>query len=164
MAGMIRGAGYCTNRGCADYSIRIFLPGPGEKFNCSTCGQEGRVERERGTSAGNSDIYNEVRVDWSFDSEHGCYRSITRIKDDSIRGRHGVYTLQSPLIDSEEKALKVAQAILKNLNRCRGPMRRSAYRSVRPSRELKLVNAKTRRPDRGSTSYLMTSRRAIEAC
>ena len=35
-------------------------------------------------------------------------------------GRNNVYTLQSPLIKTEKRALKVAEAILANLNRYRG--------------------------------------------
>jgi len=34
--------------------------------------------------------------------------------------RNNVYTLQSPLIKTEKRALKVAEAILANLNRYRG--------------------------------------------
>ncbi len=42
------------------------------------------------------------------------------MRDESLWGRNNVYTLQSPLIKTEKRALKVAEAILANLNRYRG--------------------------------------------
>jgi hypothetical protein len=42
------------------------------------------------------------------------------VRDESLWGRNNVYTLQSPLIKTEKRALKVAEAILANLNRYRG--------------------------------------------
>ena len=48
------------------------------------------------------------------------YREIAIVRDESLWGRNNVYTLQSPLIKTEKRALKVAEAILANLNRYRG--------------------------------------------
>ncbi len=48
------------------------------------------------------------------------YREIAIVRDESLWGRNNVYTLQSPLIKTEKRALKVSEAILANLNRYRG--------------------------------------------
>ena len=54
------------------------------------------------------------------DRINGVYREIGIVRDESLWGRNNVYTLQSPLIKTEKRALKVAEAILANLNRYRG--------------------------------------------
>ena len=73
-----------------------------------------------GPVPGNSDIFKEVRVEYNFDPINGVYREIAIVRDESLWGRNNVYTLQSPLIKTEKRALKVAEAILANLNRYRG--------------------------------------------
>jgi hypothetical protein len=82
--------------------------------------QLGKVEKERGFYTGNSDVFKEVRVEYNFDPVNGVYREIAIVRDESLWGRNNVYTLQSPLIKTEKRALKVAEAILANLNRYRG--------------------------------------------
>ena len=78
------------------------------------------MEKERGFYTGNSDIFKEVRVEYNFDPIHAIYREIAIVRDESLWGRNNVYTLQSPLIKTEKRALKVAEAILANLKRYRG--------------------------------------------
>src|SRR5262249_9133226 len=56
----------------------------------------------------------------NYDPINGVYREIGIVRDESLWGRNNVYTLQSPLIKTEKRALKVAEAILANLNRYRG--------------------------------------------
>lgn len=75
---------------------------------------------ERGFYTGTADIFNEVRVEHNFDSLQKRYRSIAIVNDDSLAGICNTYTLQSPLIQTENRALKVAEALLANLNRYRG--------------------------------------------
>ena len=120
MARMKRGVGYCENTECEDYAKGVFLLNHGDTFYCPRCRQLGKVEKERGFYTGNSDIFKEVRVEYNFDPVHGIYREIAIVRDESLWGRNNVYTLQSPLIKTEKRALKVAEAILANLNRYRG--------------------------------------------
>ncbi len=120
MARMKRGVGYCENTECEDYAKGVFLLNHGDTFYCPRCRQLGKVEKERGFYTGNSDIFKEVRVESNFDPIHGIYREIAIVRDESLWGRNNVYTLQSPLIKTEKRALKVAEAILANLNRYRG--------------------------------------------
>ncbi len=120
MASMKRGVGYCENTECEDYAKGVFLLNHGDTFYCPRCRQLGKVEKERGFYTGNSDIFKEVRVEYNFDPINGVYREIAIVRDESLWGRNNVYTLQSPLIKTEKRALKVAEAILANLNRYRG--------------------------------------------
>ena len=120
MARMKRGVGYCENTECEDYAKGVFLLNHGDTFYCPRCRQLGKVEKERGFYTGNSDVFKEVRVEYNFDPINGVYREIAIVRDESLWGRNNVYTLQSPLIKTEKRALKVAEAILANLNRYRG--------------------------------------------
>ncbi len=117
MSGMRRGVGYCENTDCEDYAKGVFLLNHGDTFYCPRCRQLGKVERERGFYAGNSGIFKEVRVEYNFDPTSNVYREIAIVRDESLWGRNNVYTMQSPLIKTEKRALKIAEAILSNLNR-----------------------------------------------
>ena len=39
-----------------------------------------------------------------------------RIRDGRLLGRHDVYTLQSPLMETREEALRVGKLVLRNLH------------------------------------------------
>jgi hypothetical protein len=117
---MKRGVGYCENIECEDYAKGVFLLNHGDTFCCPRCRQLGFAQKERGFYTGNSDIFKECRVEYNFDPLNGVYREIAIVRDESLWGRHNIYTLQSPLIKTERRALKVAEAILSNLNRYRG--------------------------------------------
>ena len=155
MAGLVRGAGYCTNRDCVDFAKRVLLVGPGEKFDCPSCELAGWVERERGSISGGFRLFSEVRIEYGFDPRRRCYRDITRLKDASVRSCQNVYTLQSPLIEGEDQAHAIAEAILKNLNQQAGP------RHTRAGRR-RLISI---RPDLlAGTAHVMSSSGAMEAC
>lgn len=114
-----RGVGYCENTECADYARGVFLLNHGGQFYCPRCRALGRTEKERGFCAGNADVFREVRVEYNFDPVDSVYREIAIVRDESLWGPSNVYTLQSPLIKTEKRALKVAEAILANLNHYR---------------------------------------------
>jgi ribosomal protein S27AE len=120
MSSMKRGVGYCENTDCEDYAKGVFLLNHSDTFYCPRCRQLGKVERERGRYEGNSDVFKEVRVEYNFDPINNVYREIAIVRDESLWGRNNVYTLHSPLIKTEKRALKVAEAILGSLNRYRG--------------------------------------------
>jgi len=117
---MKRGVGYCENTKCEDFAKGIFLLNHGDTFYCPRCRDLGKVEKERGFYTGDTDIFKEVRVEYNYDPINSVYREIAIVRDESLWGRCNVYTLQSPLIKTEKRGLKVAEAILANLNRYRG--------------------------------------------
>ena len=117
---MKRAVGYCEDTDCEDYVKGVFLLNHGNTFYCPRCRVQGHVEPERGFNTGTSDIFKEVRCEFNYDPINKVYREIGIVRDESLWGRCNVYTLQSPLIKTEKRALKVAEAILANLNRYRG--------------------------------------------
>lgn len=112
-----RAVGYCTNLQCEDLHKGVFLMNHSEIFYCPRCRLTGMVEPEEGHYVGDSDIFKEVRVEYNFDPVTRIYRETAIVRDESLWGRNNTYTLKSPLIKTENRALKVAEAILSNLNR-----------------------------------------------
>ncbi len=115
---MRRGVGYCHAQGCEEFARGVFLLNHEGEFHCPACRKLGCVERERGSRQGTGRLFKEVRVEYGFDPCCGVYRDVAIVQDVSLWGRKNVYTLQSPLIRTEKRALKVAESILANLNRC----------------------------------------------
>jgi hypothetical protein len=115
---MKRAVGYCGDTNCDDYAIGVFLLNHGETFYCPRCRAVGSVVAERGISYAKADQpYKEVRVEFNYDPINGRFREIGIVRDEAIRGSGSQYTLLSPLIKTENRALKVAEAILANLQR-----------------------------------------------
>lgn len=113
---MKRAIGYCRNSGCEDCNRGIFLLNHGPAFYCPRCRELGLVEHEKGSYTGTSDVFKEVRVEYNFDPNYKVYMATAIVRDESLWGRNNVYTLQSPLIKTEARALKVAESVLSNLN------------------------------------------------
>lgn len=120
MASMKRGVGYCEFSACEDYAKGVFLLNHGDTFSCPRCRQIGKIKTEHGFYTSDSGIFKEVRVEYGYDSVRDAYRETAIVRDESLPAHNNVYTLQSPLIKTEKRALKVAEAILANLNRYHG--------------------------------------------
>ena len=113
----MRALGYCDNKDCEDFIKGVFLLNHSNKFYCPRCRHLGFIEPEdridRPCMA--SDYYNEVRVEFNFNPVNGKYENIgVVLVDDMTVG--GTYTLKSPLIRTEARALKVAESMLCALN------------------------------------------------
>ncbi len=118
MTRMRRAVGYCGEADCEEFARGVFLLNHEAMFHCPCCRKRGRLEAERGSASGSGKVFKEVRVEYNFDPVDGVYREVAIVQDVSLWGPNSVYTLQSPLIRTEKRALKVAEAILANLNRC----------------------------------------------
>ena len=130
MARMRRGVGYCEDEICEEFTRGVFLLNHDGAWKCPACGKPGRVERERGTFHGRGERFKEVRVEYNFDPLDGVYREVAIVQDVSLWGPARTYTLQSPLVRTEKRALKVAEAILANLNRSPEPALRGEIPST----------------------------------
>ncbi len=124
MVYMKRSVGYCLNEsssedeGCEEYAKGVFLLNHGDKFTCSRCRKRGKVVRESGHTERIYDApFKEVRVEFNYDPIAAKFQDIAIVRDESIWGRSNKYLLKSPLIKTERRALKVAEAILGNLQR-----------------------------------------------
>jgi hypothetical protein len=117
---MKRAVGYCENTDCEDFAKGVFLLNHGNTFFCPRCRVEGRSKPEVGSYTGDTEVFKEVRVEFNYDPLNDQFREIAIVRDESLWGTCNTYTLQSPLIKTEKRGLKVAEAILANLNRYRG--------------------------------------------
>jgi hypothetical protein len=118
---MRRGVGYCENADCEDFSKGVFLLNHGTAFYCPHCRQLGFVEPERGDTENEQQIFREVHVHYNYEPIEKKYREIGIVRDEGLpEDRTNSYHLFSPLIKTENRALKVAEAVLGNLNRYRG--------------------------------------------
>ncbi len=114
---MKRAVGYCEDEGCDDYAKGVFLLNHGDTFYCPRCREQGYLQPERGFYTGETGIFKEVRVEYNFGSIDKVFQEVAVVRDESLWGVHSVYTLQSPLIKTEMRALKVAECMLASLNR-----------------------------------------------
>ncbi len=113
---MKRSVGFCVNLKCESYNQGTFrLNALSNTFICSVCQTRGFTEKEYGVSKGSSEIYKEVRVKFNFDPENKVYRETAIVRDESVWGTQSTYTLHSPLIKTERRALKIAEAVLASL-------------------------------------------------
>ena len=114
---MKRGAGYCRNQECEEFERAVFLVSWVAPFDCPRCGERSVLEEERGFYTGWYNPVREVRVEYDFDVFNCTYRRVAIVRDEGLADRHRVYTLKSPLIQGQKRALRIAEAILANLRR-----------------------------------------------
>lgn len=111
-----RAIGFCDSLDCADYNKPIFLINHEKHFYCPNCTQKGFIEPESGSYIGQETHYKEVRVQFNFDPLTRSYRETAIVTDESLTGGN-TYYLNTPLVSTQNRALKIAEAILSNLNR-----------------------------------------------
>jgi ribosomal protein S27AE len=115
---MIRSVGYCDNsETCDDYHKGVFLLNHGNTFYCPRCRQLGWVEEEKRTyrDLGGVDkqqaMYREARVKFDFRPADRKYEYTAVVSVDGLD--HGaVFEITSPLVKTEKRALKLAEAAL----------------------------------------------------
>jgi len=107
-----------VGNGCEDYAKGVFLLNHGDSFYCPRCRNLGMVVKEVGNAEVNGTApFKEVRVEFNYDPCTRQFREIAIVRDEAIWGTGSKYTLMSPLIKTEKRALKVAEAVLANLQR-----------------------------------------------
>lgn len=115
-----RGVGYCYNHDCEDGFKGVFLLNHGPSFFCPRCRVEGLVVPEICRTKNDSPIFREVRVEFDYFPETGHYKGMAMVRDESMKGEDlNVFYVYSPLIRTEKRALKVAEGVLANLQRCK---------------------------------------------
>ncbi len=121
---LARACGYCITPTCERYATPTFLLNQGKNlYWCPTCRQNGDVVAEKGHYVGTGARFKEVRVEFYWCPDEDKYQTTAVVRDDSIPDLgSSVYTLETPLIRTEQRALKVAEAILGSLSRYRASM------------------------------------------
>ena len=122
---MKRGVGICINAGpddgepCTEYGKSTFLLNHGPKFHCGSCRMAGKVINETNALKNDHQIVKEVRVEFQYDFERDKFTALAIVKDTDLEGTNlNVFTLFSPLIRTEKRALAVAERMLANLRQC----------------------------------------------
>lgn len=114
-----RAVGYCYNEECSEKHKGIFILNPSVKFFCSICRSQGEIVKEFVEVSNEDDpIFTEVRVNFDYDPIERRYKGTAIVRDEGedLWGRTNVYTLNSPLIKTDKRALKVAETTLSNLD------------------------------------------------
>lgn len=120
MSMMKKAVGYCFNPFCEDKHRGVFILGPHQRFFCPSCRTEGQLEQEEGRAIGHYAHFGRVEVNFNFDPVKNRYRSVAIVRDESVWGKQNYYTLNSPLIRTEKRALSVAEHLLANLQQYTG--------------------------------------------
>ncbi len=110
--------GYCEDVACQSYLIAIFMwlhEGP---FVCLDCRKrQGFLVSERGIRSGPTYApYGEVRVEYNFDPTQERYRSTAVLRDNALGERIRTFTFQSPHVEDQQHAFKLAEGFLVALN------------------------------------------------
>ena len=109
-----RAVGYCTNNQCENFLKGTFLLNHGDTFYCPHCRMLGFVERERWLDS-DDQVYKTVRVHFNFNPGNKRYMEIAIVDVNELK-YGGMYELYSPLIRTEQRALKIAETTLCLLN------------------------------------------------
>jgi hypothetical protein len=117
LSNLKRAVGYCRNPGCEEYNNGILLLNHDDEFCCPRCQVLGLYKLEYGTTLNRTSLaFHQVRVEFNYDADCDQFRSIAIVTDESLPKMGGnVYTLKSPLIRTEKRALQVAEGLLGNL-------------------------------------------------
>ena len=114
-----RGAGYCTNYGCVHYQTGTITLNHAGEFRCRQCKLEGIHELERAIFPPGVTVFARACVEYDFDAGTKEYRRAAIVQDDSLPPDGATYTLRSPLVSTDKRALVLAEALLANLNHYR---------------------------------------------
>ena len=115
---MKRAIGYCERNACTAYLKGVFLLNHGDRFYCPQCREQGFIEKETHTDwswRDGSEVYKTVRVHFNFNPASRSYMEIA-IVDIPELPTGSMAEIHSPLIKTEKRALKVAEAALCALN------------------------------------------------
>jgi hypothetical protein len=113
---MKRAVGFCLNDKCEDYTRGCFILGDdlSNKYYCTSCRVSGRIVYEAGTFTTNHEYFREVRIEHSYDPITDTYKGLVIVTDMEL-DEGNVFTLYSPLIRTDKRALRVAEGILSTL-------------------------------------------------
>lgn len=113
---MRRAVGYCNNLECEDFLKGCFLLNHGEVYNCIRCRQLGWIEGETVIDENiYNGVYKSVRIEFDYRPLEKKYHQ-TAIVGIPFLSAGGCYTLRTPLVKTETRALKIAENIIIHLN------------------------------------------------
>lgn len=115
MPAVERGVGYCLESDCTDRGKGVFLYKNLESFFCSLCRRPGSIVRERASYTSSYTQFKQARVEYRYNPHTDKYTAVAIVRDESLLEGDS-YTLYSPLIRTDKRALMVAELLLSNLS------------------------------------------------
>ena len=113
-----RGAGFCVNPECCDFHKDVFLMNHNGGFKCPRCHRPGRKVLEYGETDNDFSMdFWQVRLEFCYDVTFNTYRSVAIVSDEGMSKEGNIYTLYTPLVKTEKRALQMAEQILGTLMR-----------------------------------------------
>lgn len=113
-----RGVGICYEEECVQYKKHTFIYNPDKRYFCTVCNNEGYMIQERCETMGKGENYTCVRIEFDFDPGKKKFRGLAIVKMENTLEIGKTYILYSPLIRTENRALKCAESTLAKLRNC----------------------------------------------
>lgn len=110
-----RGAGYCMNESCEIYLKPSFVMHSEGQFLCHKCKEKGKIKIESFSVKNHEPVYKEVRVEFNYDPLTEQFKSLVIVRDEEIIDSANIFTLYTPSLAINKRALKVAEQLLNNL-------------------------------------------------
>lgn len=111
-----RAVGFCREAHCQDFLKGVFLLNHGLTFYCPSCRCMGEIVPEGRTDCPtDSGLYTSVEVEFDYNPADRAYKARAIVKMNGAM-QAGTYKLSSPLIKTENRALKIAEQLLCGLN------------------------------------------------
>ena len=100
----------------------------GGEFKCPRCHRIGRKVMEWGETDNDFNLdFWQVRLEFGYDVVLDTYRSVAIVSDETMSKDGNIYTLYSPLIKTDKRALLVAEGLLGTLLRADDSMFAKGY-------------------------------------
>jgi len=117
MSRLKRAVGYCLTSGCEDIHKGVFLMNQSQDFYCPRCRCIGLCVPETTKALNDLPVFREVRVEFDYNPTTGHHQGLAVVTDTSIKVEANVFYIYSPLIRTDKRALKIAEAVLATLQR-----------------------------------------------
>lgn len=112
-----RGVGFCQKVLCEEFCKPKLLYHHEGDFFCTLCHQMGFIVPETGRpNRKPGQLFGEVRLEYCYCPAKKRYQEVAIVRDTDLGDDIGTYTVQNPLINTEKRALQVAEALLALLN------------------------------------------------
>lgn len=110
-----KGVGFCENNNCDGFMKGVFLLNHNGIFYCPTCRTPGFIVEEERDEVQPNTMYTTVEVKFNYNPMARKYADRAIVSLEPKRG-HNIYHYSSPLLKSEQRALKAAVALINAVN------------------------------------------------
>ena len=113
-----KGVGFCTSPECVDFHKGVFLMAHSSDFKCPRCHKFGRKVMEYGETDNDYTLdFWQVRIEFNYDVVLDKYQGLAILSDEAMPKDGNIYTLYTPLVKTEKRAIALAEQLLGTLMR-----------------------------------------------